>query len=50
MAERWRFKGTPTQNGVVTVGNNETTYRRPDSLLGEFRKARKSRISKTKTV
>ena len=26
----------PTQNGVVTVGNNKTTPLRPDTLLGEF--------------
>ena len=34
----WRFTGTPTTNGVVTVGNNETTLLRPDSLLGKFRR------------
>ena len=27
----WRFTGMLTQNGVVTVGNNETTPLRPDS-------------------
>ena len=26
----WSFMGTPTQNGVVTVGNNETTPLQPD--------------------
>ena len=41
------YTGTPTQNGVVTVGNNETTPLRPDSLLGEFTKASESRISET---
>ena len=41
----WRFMGTPTQNGVVTVGNNETTLLGPDSLLGEFTKAIESRIN-----
>ena len=35
----------PTQT-VVTVGNNETTPLRPDSLLGEF--TSESRISETK--
>ena len=39
--------GTPTQNGVVTVGNNETTPLRPESLLCEITKASKSRISET---
>ena len=29
------------------MGNNETTYLRPDSLLGEFTKASDSRISET---
>ena len=43
----WRFTGTPTQNGVVTVGNNETTPLRSDSLLGEFTKPSESRISET---
>ncbi|KAI0213429.1 hypothetical protein LSAT2_001545 [Lamellibrachia satsuma] len=43
----WRYTGTPTQNGVDTVGNNETTPLRPDSLLGEFKKASESRISET---
>ncbi|KAI0217989.1 hypothetical protein LSAT2_030271 [Lamellibrachia satsuma] len=44
----WRFTGTPTQNGVVTVGNNETTLKqRPDFLLGEFTKARQSQINET---
>ena len=32
----WRFAGTSTQNCVVTVGDNETTPLRPDTLLGEF--------------
>ena len=36
----WRFMGMPTQNGVVTVGNNEIT-------LCEFTKANKSQISET---
>ena len=43
----WHFTGTPTQNGVVTVGNQETTPSGPDSLLGEFTKASDSRISDT---
>ena len=43
----WRFTGTPTQNGVVTAGNNETTPLRPDSLLGGFTKPSESRISET---
>ena len=42
--------GTPIQNGVVTVGNKETTSLRPDSPLGEFTKASKSRGSETKTT
>ncbi|KAI0230755.1 hypothetical protein LSAT2_018904 [Lamellibrachia satsuma] len=46
----WRFTGTPTQNGVVTVGNNETTPSQPDYLLGEFAKASKSRINETIAV
>ena len=29
------------------MGNNETTPSEPDSLLGEFTKARESRISET---
>ena len=29
------------------MGNNETTYSGPDSLLGEFTKANESRISET---
>ena len=43
----WRFTGTPAQNGVVTVGNSETTPLRPDSLLGEFTKLSESLISET---
>ena len=43
----WRFTGTPTQNGVVTEGKNETTPLRSDSLLGEFAKAMESRIGET---
>ena len=43
----WRFTGTPTQNRVVTVGNNDTTPLRPDSHLGEFTKASESRTSVT---
>ena len=43
----WRFTGTPTQNGVVTVGNDETTSTGLDSLVGEFTKARESRLSET---
>ena len=39
--------GTPTQNGVVTVGNNETTASRSGFLLDEFTKASESRISET---
>ena len=35
------------QNGRVTVGNNDTTPSGPDSLLGEFKKTSKSRISET---
>ena len=41
----WRFTGPPTQNGVVTAGNNETTPPRPVSLLDKFTKASESRIS-----
>ena len=37
----------PTQNGVVTVGNNETTHLLPNSLLGGFTKPSESRISET---
>ena len=46
----WRFTGTHTQNAVLTVGNNETTPLRPDSLLGEFTKASQSRLSETSNV
>ena len=42
----WRFTGTPTQNGVVLMGSNETTPPRLDSLLGEFTKASESQTSK----
>ena len=38
----WRLTGTPTQNGVVTVDNNETT---PLSPLGGFTKPSESWIS-----
>ena len=41
----WRFTGTPTQTGGVTVDDIETTPLRQDYLLGEFTKARESRIS-----
>ncbi|KAI0231514.1 hypothetical protein LSAT2_018117 [Lamellibrachia satsuma] len=37
-----RFTGTSTLNGVVTVGDNETTPLRPDSRLGGFTKPRES--------
>ncbi|KAI0214685.1 hypothetical protein LSAT2_000196 [Lamellibrachia satsuma] len=37
--------GNAYKNGVVTVGNNETTPLRPDSLLCEITKASESRIS-----
>ena len=43
----WRFKETPTQNVVVTVGDNETTSLLLDSLLGGFTKASESWISET---
>ena len=43
----WRFTATPTENGVVTVGSNETTPPRADSILGEFMKANESQISET---
>ena len=43
----WRFTGTPTQNGVVIVGNNETTPLGQDSLLA---KVSESRISETVAV
>ena len=43
----WRYTGTPTQNGVVTVDNNETTPLLPNSLLGRFTKPSESRISET---
>ena len=42
--------GTPTQNGVVTVGDNETTSLKPESLLDEFTKASESRISEIRRV
>ena len=41
----WRFTGTPTQNGVVTVGN-KTTPLQPDSL-GKFTKVSENRLSET---
>ena len=41
-----RFTGTPTQNGVVTVGNNERPAE-PGCHLGEFTKASESWISET---
>ena len=43
----WHFTGTHTQNGVATVGNNETTPLRSDSLLDEFTKASESPLSET---
>ena len=46
----WRFTGTPTKNGVVTVGNNETTPLRPDSLLCEITMSSESRISEINAV
>ena len=45
----WRFMGMPTHNGVVTVGNNETTPLLPDSLLGGFTTRSGSRISEATT-
>ena len=39
--------GTATHNGVVTVGNNETTPLLPDFLLGGFTKPSESRVSET---
>ena len=44
----WRFTWSPTQNGIVTVANNETKNPRPDSLLGELTKTSGSRVSETK--
>ncbi|KAI0232006.1 hypothetical protein LSAT2_017640 [Lamellibrachia satsuma] len=44
----WRVTGTPTQNGVVTVGNNETSPLLSDSLHGRFTKPSESRISETR--
>ena len=44
------FTGTPTQNGVVTVGNNEATPLLTDSFLDEFTKASESRISEPTTT
>ena len=43
----WRFTGTPTQNGMVTLCNNETAPLRPDYVLGEFTKATESRVNET---
>ena len=43
----WRFTGTPKQNGLVTVGNNESTHLLPDSLLGGFTKTSEGWISET---
>ena len=43
----WRFMGTPAQNGVVTMGNNETMPLLPDSLLCEFTKPSESRRGET---
>ena len=43
----WGFMGTPTQNGAVTVNNNETTPLLPDSLLSRFTKLNESLISET---
>ena len=37
-------------SGVVTVGNNESSPLRPDSLPGEFTKASESRISENTQV
>ena len=42
--------GTSTQNGVITVGNNETMPLRPDSLLGKFMKASESWINETMSL
>ena len=46
----WRFTGTPAQNGVVTVGINETTPLLPYTLFGEFTKPSEGRISETRLV
>ena len=46
----WRFTRMLTQNGVVTVVNNETTPLKPYSLLVEFTKATESWISETRCV
>ena len=43
----WRFTGTPTQNGVLTVGNDKIMPVLQDSL-GEFTKPSDSRITETK--
>ena len=47
-----RLTGMRTQNGMVTVGSNETTpvTLRPDSFLGEFTKATESQICATPPV
>ncbi|KAI0215629.1 hypothetical protein LSAT2_032311 [Lamellibrachia satsuma] len=42
-----RFTGTPTRNGVVTMGNNEATPLLPDSLLGGFTQPNESRKNET---
>ena len=44
----WRFTGTPTQNGVVTVGSNETTPLRPLFSADSRSRACESRISENK--
>ncbi|KAI0238530.1 hypothetical protein LSAT2_010745 [Lamellibrachia satsuma] len=46
----WRFTGTSTQNGVVTVDNSETTPLLPDSFLGGFTKPSESRINEIISV
>ena len=43
----WHFTGTPTQNGVVTVDNNEMMPLLPDYLLGGFTEPSESWISET---
>ena len=43
----WRFRGTPTQNVAVTVGNNKTTPLHLDYILGEIMKPGKSHISES---
>ena len=40
----------PIKNGVVTVGNNETTPMIPDFLIDEFVKASESRLSETTII